>query len=414
MNIDQIIEGVETAKKVISISELNIRNNCLQSIIKNLTSHEQELLAANKKDVTAARNNDKPDAFIDRLTLDHNRIVAMSDGVSKIIDLPDPLGIRRDETTQVSGITTSKISIPIGTILMIFESRPNVTIDAASLALKSGNVIILKGGSETNNTNKVLAKVIEQSLAENDFPESSVQVITENSRELSAELLKRDDAIDLVIPRGSRRLLEHIQETSKIPTLLHLEGNCHTYIDSCADHKIAVEIALNAKTRRYGICGATEKILIHKQIAHDVLPELANKLIEKGVEIRGDATTQGIIKTVKSATEQDWSEEYLAPIVAIKIVDSLDQAINHINKYGTGHTDAIITEDKMSADTFIKQVDSSSVMVNTSTQFADGFEYGLGAEIGISTGRLHARGPVGLEGLTTYKWVVHSNGAIRN
>ena len=209
-------------------------------------------------------------------------------------------------------------------------------------------------------------------------------------------------------------MLEHIQETSKIPTLLHLEGNCHTYIDSCADHKIAVEIALNAKTRRYGICGATEKILIHKQIAHDVLPELANKLIEKGVEIRGDATTQGIIKTVKSATEQDWSEEYLAPIVAIKIVDSLDQAINHINKYGTGHTDAIITEDKMSADTFIKQVDSSSVMVNTSTQFADGFEYGLGAEIGISTGRLHARGPVGLEGLTTYKWVVHSNGAIRN
>lgn len=414
MDIKKIIKGIETAKKVISISELSIRNGCLQSIVNNLKLHKEELLAANKLDIIAAEKNQKSSAFIDRLLLDHDRIVGISEGVKKILKLPDPLGTVNGETLQDSGITTSKISIPIGTILMIFESRPNVTIDAASLALKSGNVIILKGGSETNNTNQVLAKVIEQSLLENNLPPSCVQVVTENSRALTAELLTRDDAIDLIIPRGSRRLLEHIQRTSKIPTLLHLEGNCHTYIDSSADHKKAIEIALNAKTRRYGICGATEKIVINKNIAHDVLPKLSDKLTEKGVEIRGDKETREIIRTAKTANEKDWFEEYLAPIVAIKIVDDLAQAIDHINKYGSGHTDAIITEDQASADTFIKQVDSSSVMVNTSTQFADGFEYGLGAEIGISTGRLHARGPVGLEGLTTYKWIVRSDGLSRN
>ena len=410
---NQIIENIKLAENLLRSTTAKQRESALQILAEKLQENKEVILTANNKDLDAVATK-KDAAFIDRMTFTDTNFQAMIDGVLQVKKLDDIIGVSYDQKTQDSGIKTKKMRVPIGAILMIYESRPNVTIDAAALAIKSGNVIILKGGSETNTTNSALAKVIHDSLDDAGLPPESIQVITDNARETTTELLKRNDVIDLLIHRGSRKLLEFVEANSKIPLLMHLEGNCHTYIDSSADKAMAIKVAINAKTRRYGICGATEKIIIHEKVAREVLPELANQLREHSVEIRADDKARKIIDSTISATEADWSEEYLAPIIAIKIVSSLDEAIEHINTYGSAHTDAIIASDQKSIDKFVEQVDSSSVLVNTSTQFADGFMYGLGAEIGISTGKLHARGPVGLEGLTTYKWVVESDGNIRS
>ncbi len=411
MTTDKIVKAALEAKTTLAMSNSTQRNLALQQLAKTLMSEKEAILAANAQDVETAQAG-RHEAFLDRMTLTDTRFDAMAAGVEHVADLPDILGSIYNTDRQASGITTSKMRVPIGVLLMIYESRPNVTIDAAALALKSGNAIILKGGRETAQTNTTLVAAIQRALQAASLPAGSVQVLIDTSHDTVAELLLRDDAIDLVIPRGSRRLLEFVRGRCKIPLLLHLEGNCHTYIDSNAVTDMAIRIVLDAKTQRSGTCNATESLLIHRDKV-DMVPVLVEELAARGVEIRGDEQVQKLVKLAKPAAKDDWSKEYLGPIISIKVVDSLAAAIAHINKYGSQHTDAIITEDQTAADTFLRQVDSASVLHNTSTRLADGYEYGLGAEIGISTGKLHARGPVGLEGLTTYKWIVHSNGVTK-
>ncbi len=412
MNSDEIITKAQQAKQTLATVDSKTRNTFLTELARILTDQRQPVLDANMADVESARN-DRDDAFIDRMTLNDQRYEAMIESVLEVSKQDDIIGKMFDEKIQASGITTAKMHIPLGVILMIYESRPNVTIDAASLALKSGNVIILKGGSETKRTNEALEKIIKAALDEASLPEGCIQVLTEDTRKITSELLGRRGDIDLVIPRGSKRLLKYVDDTSSIPTLLHLEGNCHMYIDKEVDASMAVKLVLNAKTQRLGTCNTLESLLIHSDSV-DLLPEIITSLTKKSIEIRGDKSVQALDSRVKAATKDDWSCEYLDAIISVKVVESLDEAIAHINTYGSGHTDAIITNDQDAADEFIRRVDSASVLHNTSTRFADGYEYGLGAEIGISTGKLHARGPVGVEGLTTYKWVVSSDGVSRN
>ncbi len=411
--IEAIIKQAKQARQAIASKTAGDRRAALLQLAKTLQQQKAQVLAANQKDIAQTKAAGRDDAFLDRMTLTDDRYEGMIASVRQVAELPDILGERFDIAKQPSGITTSKLRIPIGTLLMIYESRPNVTIEAASLAIKSGNVIVLKGGSETVLTNVALDSAIAKALQAASYPEHAVTVLTKDARDITEQLLNRDDAIDLVIPRGSKRLLIYIKNTSKIPTLLHLEGNCHIYIDEHADQDMAINVAVNAKTQRFGVCNTLESLLIHESVAEQVLPEIAKQMAAKDVELRGDAEARALVKDIKPATEADWSTEYLAPILSIKIISSVQEAIDHINKYGSGHTDAIITNDQKTTDQFVNQVDSSSVLVNTSTRFADGFEYGLGAEIGISTGKLHARGPIGIEGLTTYKWVVTSDGAVR-
>lgn len=414
MNIDKIISGSQAAKRALAKSDAAQRHQALQQLHDNLQKDRAKILAANKQDVEAADSSDA-DAFIDRLILNDQRFDGMLESVKSVLDLPDILGeIYGGTGRQPSGIEPVKMRVPLGTILMIYESRPNVTTDAAALAIKTGNIIILKGGHEVQYTNAALAETITEALQTAGLPPGAVTVLTSQSREVTQELLKRDDAIDLVIPRGSRKLLEYIQASTNIPTLLHLEGNCHVYIDAAADKEMAIKLTVDAKTQRYGTCNTAESVLIHQDVAKEILPPLAEQLTAKGVEIRGDAATRHLVKQAIPATDDDWSEEYLGPVVSVKVVGSLDEAIEHINAHGSGHTDAIVTDDQAAADKFLHEVDSASVMHNTSTRLADGYEYGLGAEIGISTGRLHARGPVGQEGLTTYKWIVKSDGVTKS
>lgn len=388
-------------------------NTALRNLIAELNGDKLKILQANEQDLQLAKAQ-KDDAFVDRMTFTSTRFNAMVESVKQVAELSDIIGQVFERRELPSGITVEKMRIPIGTILMIYESRPNVTIDAASLAIKTGNKIILKGGSEISKTNDALAKIIAKALSSAGLPKESVRVISSNGREEVKRLLANDSEIDLVIPRGSRRLLEFVKNNTTIPTLLHLEGNCHVYVDLSAQKEMALSIVMDAKTQRYGVCNTAESLLVHRDIAEDFLPQIAERLSEAGVEIRGDKRVQKKVKNSKLARESDWSTEYLAPIISVKIVDSLDEAINHINKYGSGHTDSIVTENKNNAERFLREVDSSSVMHNTSTRLADGFEYGLGSEIGSSTGKLHARGPVGQEGLTTYKWIVKSDGITKS
>ena len=389
------------------------KNNALISIAKQLDANRSAVLAANKVDMDNGRNNGLNDALLDRLELNDGRVDAMIEGLHQVAELPDPVGELTDLGTRPSGIKLAKMRVPLGVIGIIYESRPNVTIDAASLCLKSGNATILRGGSEAIESNQAIANCIKQGLTDAGLPDTAVQVINTTDRAAVGELITMTDYVDVIVPRGGKGLIERISADARVPVIKHLDGNCHEYIDDFADMDKAVAIAVNAKTHRYGVCNAMESLLVAESVAAKVLPLIAQIYTEKSVEIRGCASSCNILSSIAAASDSDWSEEYLAPIVAIKVVSGLDEAIDHINTFSSKHTESIITEDRARGQRFIAEVDSSSVMINASTRFADGFEYGLGAEIGISTDKIHARGPVGLEGLTSQKWVVFGDGQIR-
>ena len=390
------------------------RNKILNTIIDQLSDHKDHIFKRNSLDVKIAIKNKMSDALIDRLLINDKRISSMIEGLKKIKSIPDTLFKKINKTIQPSGISVEQMRVPIGVIGMIYESRPNVTIDAAGLSIKSGNSIILRGGSESINSNLALASIIKESLRECKMPVNMVQLFNTTDRSAVSELLKLEQYVDVIIPRGGKSLIKKISTESKIPVIKHLDGNCHVYIDSEADFKVAMKCTINSKTQRYGVCNAAESLIIHKDFPKSSIIKILSALFEHDVEIRGCKKTKAIFQKAKLANESDWYEEYLKPIIAVKIVNNIDEAIDHIEKYGSRHTDSIISKNKKSQSRFLRGVDSSSVMVNTSTRFADGFEYGLGAEIGISTDKIHARGPVGLEGLTNLKYVVTSRGVIRN
>lgn len=390
------------------------KNNALSAIYTALQNSQPQILAANKVDMDKGHANNLDSALLDRLELNPKRFVSMLDGLKDVIGLIDPIGEITDLAYRPTGIQIGKMRVPLGVVGMIYESRPNVTLEAASLALKSGNAIILRGGSEAIHSNQAIAEAIQHGLKAAGLPETCVQVINTTDRAAVGQLITLAEYVDVIVPRGGKGLVELITNEATIPVIKHLDGNCHVFVEAQADLHKALPIALNAKTHRYGVCNAMETLLVDEKIAEEFLPLIAELYAEKQVELRGDAETRRILgASVKTATEEDWYEEYLGPILAVKVVSGLDEAIEHINKYGSHHTDSIITENFSLARQFLTRVDSSSVMVNASTRFADGFEYGLGAEIGISTDKIHARGPVGLEGLTSQKWIVLGDGQIR-
>ena len=417
MTIKSYMQTVGTqareASRVIAAAETPLKNRALMAIAEALDSDRDNLLAANAVDMENGRNNGLDAALLDRLELNPARIDGMIEGLQQVAELPDPTGKITDLQDRPSGIKLGKMRVPLGVVGIIYESRPNVTIDAASLCLKSGNATILRGGSEAIASNQAIAACISRGLKAVGLPENIVQVINTTDRAAVGELITMPDYVDVIVPRGGKGLIERISADARVPVIKHLDGNCHVYIDDDADLDKALAIGLNAKTHRYGVCNAMESLLVADSVAAEVLPKLADLYAEKGVELRGCEKTCGIIPQANAATEQDWYEEYLAPILAIKVVSGLDQAIEHINYYSSQHTESIVTENTAHAERFMREVDSSSVMHNASTRFADGFEYGLGAEIGISTDKIHARGPVGLEGLTSQKWVVYGDGQIR-
>lgn len=378
-----------------------------------LREHVSGIIHANEKDMAFAKEKGLDAAMLDRLKLDEKRIEAMAVGLETIATIPDPVNKVLDEWDRPNGLVLQKVSIPLGVVGMIYESRPNVTADAAGLCIKSGNAVILRGGSESLHSSIAIAECLHHGLKAADLPADAVQLVQTRDRAAVSEMLKMTGLIDIIVPRGGKSLNEKIAAESKIPVIQHLEGNCHTYIHEKADETMAVEVLLNAKMRRVGICGATESLLIDQSVAAKLLPKIADQLSKAGCEMRGDAASQKIDKRIKAASEEDWSAEYLAAIISIKQVKNVEEAVAHINRYGSHHTDAIITDDKKTARIFLRKVDSAIVLHNTSTQFADGGEFGFGAEIGISTGRLHARGPVGAEQLTTYKYVIHGTGQTR-
>ncbi|WP_426773218.1 glutamate-5-semialdehyde dehydrogenase [Pseudomonas aeruginosa] len=390
------------------------KNRALLAAADALDAARAELSHANEQDLAAGRANGLEPAMLDRLALTPARIDDMIEGLRQVATLPDPIGEIRDMRYVPSGIQIGKMRVPLGVVGIIYESRPNVTIDAASLCLKSGNATILRGGSEAIHSNQAIARCIQQGLAEAGLPAAAVQVVETTDRAAVGALISMPEYVDVIVPRGGKGLIERISREAKVPVIKHLDGICHVYIDVAADLDKAIRVADNAKTQRYAPCNTMETLLVHAGIAERVLPPLATIYREKGVELRGDAATRALLGAdVLEATEEDWRTEYNAPILSIRIVDGLDAAIEHINTYGSQHTDAIITENFRDARRFLAEVDSASVMVNASTRFADGFEYGLGAEIGISTDKLHARGPVGLEGLTSEKYVVFGDGHVR-
>lgn len=390
------------------------KNRALLAAADALDAACAELSHANEQDLAAGRANGLEPAMLDRLALTPARIDDMIEGLRQVATLPDPIGEIRDMRYVPSGIQIGKMRVPLGVVGIIYESRPNVTIDAASLCLKSGNATILRGGSEAIHSNQAIARCIQQGLAEAGLPAAAVQVVETTDRAAVGALISMPEYVDVIVPRGGKGLIERISREAKVPVIKHLDGICHVYIDVAADLDKAIRVADNAKTQRYAPCNTMETLLVHAGIAEQVLPPLATIYREKGVELRGDAATRALLGAdVLEATEEDWRTEYNAPILSIRIVDGLDAAIEHINTYGSQHTDAIITENFSDARRFLAEVDSASVMVNASTRFADGFEYGLGAEIGISTDKLHARGPVGLEGLTSEKYVVFGDGHVR-
>jgi glutamate-5-semialdehyde dehydrogenase len=402
----------EASLALSSISSVK-KNQALLEIAKSLDKHRQTILSANLLDMKLARSDKLETALLDRLELNNTRIDTMIESLEQVAELPDPIGETSDLETRPNGLRVGKMRVPIGVVGIIYESRPNVTIDSAALCLKSGNACILRGGSESIQTNRAIGMCIKNGLAEAGLPPSVIQIINEIDRAIVGELITMSDYIDVIIPRGGKSLIELLIRDSRIPMIKHLEGNCHVFIDRDADHQKAINIAVNSKTHRYGVCNAMETLLIAKSIAPKILPKLAMEFSEKGVELRGCNQSKKIVSNLILATESDWFEEYLGPTLAIKLVLDVDEAIAHINKYGSKHTDSIVSENISTTQKFMMEVDSSSVMTNTSTRFADGFEYGLGAEIGISTDKIHARGPVGLLGLTTEKWIVFGDGHVR-
>ena len=401
------------AAREMAKTDAGTKNACLFALAEILVNETRSLLQANAEDMRNGRANKLDAALLDRLELNEDRITAMADGVKQVANLPDPVGEITDMKMRPSGIQVGKMRVPLGVVGIIYESRPNVTADAAALCLKSGNAAILRGGSEAMNSNQAIARCIERALGAAGLPEEAVQVLDITDRRTVGEMVAMPEFIDVIIPRGGKGLVEAVSKNARVPVIKHLDGICHVYIDAAADIDKAIAVAVNAKTQRYGTCNTMETLLVDKPIAEQVLPRLQDIYVEAGVELRGCDRTRKILKDIRPATEEDWRTEYLAPILSIKIVDGVDQAIDHVNTYSSAHTDAIITENLSRARQFIREVDSSSVMVNASTRFADGYEYGLGAEIGISTDKFHARGPVGLEGLTSQKWIVFGDGNVR-
>ena len=399
--------------RAMSRAETGPKNAALLAMAAALEAAQDRLIAENRKDLDAGRARGLDAAMLDRLELNPARIATMAEGLRQIAALPDPVGGISDMNYRPSGIQVGRMRVPLGVIGIIYESRPNVTADAAGLCLKSGNAAILRGGSEAIHSNQAIAACIRAGLTEAGLPPDAVQVIETADRAAVGELLRLKQYVDVIVPRGGKGLIERVTEESRIPVIKHLHGVCHVYIDSAADLDKAVRVAVNAKTQRFGTCNTMETLLVHQDIAARVLPLLAPHYAKFEVELRGCERTRAILADAKAATDEDWDTEYLAPILSIRVVDDLDAAMDHIAQHGSQHTDAIVTEDFTRARRFLREVDSSSVMVNASTRFADGFEYGLGAEIGISTDKLHARGPVGLEGLTTLKFIVLGDGHVR-
>ena len=401
------------ASAALAKTDTGIKNHALNAIADAILANREQLLAANEQDLNAGQANGLAAPLLDRLELTEQRIAAMADGARQIAALPDPVGEINQLIKRPSGLQIGRMRVPLGVIGIIYESRPNVTLDAAALCLKSGNATILRGGSEAIHSNRAIATCIQKGLAEAGLPAQAVQLVGTTDREAVSVLLGMHATVDVIIPRGGKGLIERISRDARVPVIKHLDGICHVYIDEFADLDKAVNVAVNAKTYRYGICGAMETLLVSAEVASEVLPRLADRFREEKVELRGCDQTRKILPQIAEATEEDWATEYLAPILSIKVVDTLDAAMTHISIYGSQHTDCIVTENMSAARAFMQQVDSSSVMVNTPTCFADGYEYGLGAEIGISTDKLHVRGPVGLEGLTTQKYIVISEGVTR-
>jgi glutamate-5-semialdehyde dehydrogenase len=407
-------ESARSASRIVAASTTGQRNNALLAMADNLESNASTLQAENRKDLEAGRAKGLDAALLDRLELTSEGIAGMAEGLRQIATLPDPVGAITDLDYRPSGIQVGRMRVPLGVIGIIYESRPNVTADAAGLCLKSGNATILRGGSEAIQSNQAIAVCIREGLEKAGLPQTAIQVIETTDRAAVGELLIMDNYVDVIVPRGGKGLIERVSRDSKVPVIKHLDGICHVYIDDRADKEKAIAIADNAKTHRYGVCNAMETLLVAEGIAAEVLPELNKIYQDKGVELRGCDRTCELLTDINPASEEDWDTEYLAPILSIRIVDDMTAAIEHINTHSSQHTDTIVTEDYTRSRQFLREVDSSSVMVNASTRFADGFEYGLGAEIGISTDKLHARGPVGLEGLTSQKYIVLGDGHIRS
>ena len=407
------INAKKSAQEISCLTE-QAKNSILSTLIDEINVSRDLIKSSNSIDIEdfkSSKNFSK--SFIDRLLLDDSRIDGMLDSIKEIIDFKDPVGQIKSLELMKSGIKVGKMSMPLGVIAMIYESRPNVTVDASALSIKSGNAIILRGGSESINTNLVLAKCVKNSLTKNNVDQDIVQLIDNTDRNIVNELLLQNNYIDIVIPRGGKNLIKLIDDISSISVLRHLDGICHVYLDKNCDFDKALNISINSKTQRTGVCNAMETLIVHNDISKKILPLIEKELIEKNVEIRGCKKTKSILPSIAIATDDDWRTEYLDSILSIITVDSLEEAIKHISEYGSGHTDVIVTEDTEAANIFLRNVDSSSVMHNASSRFADGYEYGLGAEIGISTNKLHARGPVGIEGLTNEKFIVIGDGNIR-
>jgi len=421
--MQQVGKQARDASRQLAAANTGDKNAALLIIYEQLKQAKDEILAANKIDMDNGRSNNLDAALLDRLALNESRFEAMLQGLKDVAALPDPIGEVTDMTYRPSGIQLGKMRVPLGVVGMIYESRPNVTLEAASLALKSGNAIILRGGSEAYESNQAIAKYILSGLKQAGLPEHGVQVLQTTDRAAVGELITLTEYVDVIVPRGGKGLIARISQDARVPVIKHLDGNCHTFIDSDADPEIAIKVSVNAKTHRYGTCNTMETLLVDQAIANELLPQIAEAIVaaDDAMQLRLDAASKAILQDnaklaghLSDATDSDWDTEYLAPILAVKIIDGLDAAIDHINTHGSHHTDVIITNNYSKSQRFIREVDSASVMINASSRFADGFEYGLGAEIGISTDKIHARGPVGLNGLTSQKWVVYGHGEVRS
>lgn len=411
--MQQVGRQARAASRLMAKADTGAKNRALEAIAGAIERDAQKLLAANAEDVAAARAEGLEASFVDRLTLTAKTVATMAEGLRQIAALPDPIGDMTDLKFRPTGIQVGKMRVPLGVIGIIYEARPNVTADAAGLCLKAGNATILRGGKEAIRSNQAIAACVREGLATAGLPETAVQVIETTDRAAVGALITMNEYVDVIVPRGGKSLIARISQDARVPVIKHLDGVCHVYIDDEADPEKAIRIADNAKTQRYAPCNTMETLLVNEKVADLILPPLAEIYRSKGVEMRGCERTRAIVVDALAATEEDWTTEYCAPILSIRIVADLDAAIEHINTYSSQHTDAIVTENYTKARRFLREVDSSSVMVNASTRFADGFEYGLGAEIGISTDKIHARGPVGLDGLTSQKWVVLGDGQIR-
>ncbi|MHC4267747.1 MAG: glutamate-5-semialdehyde dehydrogenase [Planctomycetota bacterium] len=411
--IDKTVSDAQKASRLTSIASTSLKNAALEQMALNLINNKSMMMTENEKDLKAAEENGLSSAMIDRLRLTDSRIEAMAEGIREVISLSDPVGEITEEIVRPNGLDIKKVRVPIGVIIIIYESRPNVTADAASLCLKTGNATILRGGKESIHSNIAIYREISAALEKVGLDKNAIQVIETADREAVDHLLKADEYVDLVIPRGGEGLIRNVVENSTIPVIKHYKGVCHVYVDEFADLDMAREVCLNSKLQRPGTCNAMETMLVHEKISETFLPVVFKGMSEAGVELRGCEKSRKILPDIKQATEEDWSAEYLEKILSVKIVSSIDDAIEHISTYGSSHSDCIITEDKTNAKKFTNEVDSAAVYVNASTRFTDGFEFGMGAEIGISTDKLHARGPMGLKELTSYKYIVHGTGQIR-